>query len=662
LGRGYCVIIMNRSMKTQEALITLTSKLGKGGEATIYNIAKQDNLVAKIYHQPTSAREAKVRTMLLNPPEQPKNQVTIAWPTALLYQKRSKIVALTTPKQLRATSPEQFVGFLMPKITDNYSLFHIYNPIMRKQLPYRFDWQAMHQIAYNLCVMVQAIHAKEYVIGDINESNILVNRKALVTIVDCDSFQMMDVSGYVHRCPVGKPEFTPPELQNVSFKEVDQRPEHDLFGLGVLLFQLLMQGYHPFAGVLRTKMSVGRVDLYAIRQGLFPYSSKPAIDPPPSAPKFSLLHPQLQQLFKTCFEAGYTKPTIRPSAYSWRVALQVAQQQLTQCWSSHIYSRHLPRCPHCRNRFTFPPFRHSTPSKEVSKQKKLPLFHQVSNLLDHIWRPVGTKITNPEIKQALSQAHNAYQQNDGQAVMDIVTPLINKRISLSEIYEYRAWGHFKTRFYELALQDGKQAIKMGSTNPETRFIMGRSYVELGAQSNFYNQYDKAVNYFTEAINLNYNPLQEAHYYRAKGYVLLGQPENMIKAEWEKVLQLGKNSNWGKHAKHILDLQALRSSRVALIKYSGFIWMMMAFSAILFTSQPIVYASGPTVVLLLSCLLYFVTTTLFADFIKTIWCTWGVVMAFSAQLAHEPARYVVFSVFFILWFTLITVPVVALKIE
>jgi len=329
--------------------ITLTTKLGQGGEATIYHIAEQSNLVAKIYHNPTPAREAKLRAMLLNPPEQLKTHVAIAWPIALLYQQGSELVSISpSEKSLHwGDLEEQFIGFLMPKITDGRSIFHMYNPRMREQLPYPFDWRALHRTAYNLCAVVAKIHARGYVIGDINESNILVNREALVTIVDCDSFQVTDEHGVIHRCQVGKPEFTPPELQRVSFKEVDQRPEHDLFGLGVLLFQLLMEGYHPFAGVLNSNTSVGRVDLYAIREGLFPYGKQPSITPPPSAPEFTWLHPQVQQLFKACFELGHGISALRPTEQDWQIGLQLAEKALTRCQEKHLYGRYLSKCPHC---------------------------------------------------------------------------------------------------------------------------------------------------------------------------------------------------------------------------------------------------------------------------------------------------------------------------
>ncbi|MDM8531940.1 leucine-rich repeat domain-containing protein [Anaerolineales bacterium HSG25] len=355
--------------------ITLTKELGRGGEATVYNIANQADMVAKLYHQPTSEREAKLRAMLMNPPEQPSGgHVAIAWPTALLYKRDSQLYATVpesapqSPQRGKSISPQsslhgkpvpspfgrglggggRFVGFLMPKISGGRAIYNMYNPRMREQLPYPFDWRALHRTAYNLGAVVSAIHAKGYVIGDINESNILVNREALVTIVDCDSFQVTDEQGTIHRCQVGKPEYTPPELQGIQFKTVDQSTEHDLFGLGILLFQLLMEGFHPFTGVLKSQESVGRVDLYAIRQGLFPYSDTPSISPPPSAPEFGWLAPDLQHLFKTCFVRGHTQPVLRPTAPTWRTTLKQAEQRLRLCKKGHLYSPHVTQCPKCR--------------------------------------------------------------------------------------------------------------------------------------------------------------------------------------------------------------------------------------------------------------------------------------------------------------------------
>src|SRR5205814_1625917 len=77
----------------------------------------------------------------------------------------------------------------------------------------------------------------------------LVSNTALVTLIDCDSMQVPGEDGRVFRCPVGKPDYTPPELQSQDFSTVDRAPSADDFGLAVLVFLLLMEGVHPFQGV-----------------------------------------------------------------------------------------------------------------------------------------------------------------------------------------------------------------------------------------------------------------------------------------------------------------------------------------------------------------------------------------------------------------------------
>ncbi len=310
----------------------LGDELGKGGEARVLGVQGQPDVVAKLYHQPTPQREAKLLAMVANPPNQPSTHTAIAWPTELLYLK-----------------PMAFSGFLMPKVTDSGPIFNFYNPVKRKELYPDFTWLGLHRTARNLVAATQAIHAKNYVIGDINESNFLVNRQALVTLVDTDSFQVTDLSGQIHRCNVGKPEYTPPELQGVSFKTIDQQIEHDLFRLGVLIFQLLMEGYHPFAGVLPNQLSVGRVDLYCIKQGLFPYGYTSPVTPPPHAPMFEMLHPWVKAAFTRCFVEGHATPSKRPTAKEWHQILIEAENALIPCpdHSHHVYSNHLSYCPWC---------------------------------------------------------------------------------------------------------------------------------------------------------------------------------------------------------------------------------------------------------------------------------------------------------------------------
>jgi DNA-binding helix-hairpin-helix protein with protein kinase domain len=332
---------MRLQRQSNKQIITIDSKLtvGHGGEARVFVLPQDDQLVAKVYHKPTKAQAHKLVAMLANPPENPtaaKGHISIAWPTELLYP---------------GDGSDRVIGFLMPRVHKMHSILEFYNPKTRRQTCPFFNYLYLHRTARNLVTAMGALHSRGYCIGDINESNILVSDTALVTLVDTDSFQVPDhKSGYVYRCGVGKAEFTPPELQGKNFAHFERKPEHDLFGLAVLLFQLLMEGTHPFAGIYQ---GIGDPPSFSARinAGHFVYSQSKRVPyvPTPIAPPFELLHPTLQQLFLRCFEEGHHNPKARPHAQAWQAALIEAEKSLTTCTSNnqHRYSNHLSSCPWC---------------------------------------------------------------------------------------------------------------------------------------------------------------------------------------------------------------------------------------------------------------------------------------------------------------------------
>jgi serine/threonine protein kinase len=324
---------MKTVVDSKNRKIVLEKDIAGGGEARIWTVKGQTNVVAKFYHQPTAEHEAKVAAMICSPPVQPSTHTAIAWPLEMIYDQR------------------RFAGFLMPHIQQSALIFQFYNPAQRKKMPNFFTWEHMHRVAYNLAVAVRSIHSAGHVVGDLNESNILVDKtNGFVTLIDTDSFQVADKNGRVYRCAVGKPEFTPPELQGRSFKDTDRSEEHDLFGTGVMIFYLLMEGVHPFSGVMKNcAVSVGRVDLHCIKNGIFPFQKNAQTTPPPSAPSFKNLHPDIQKAFIRCFVTGHKKPDYRPSAEEWVNILSTAENSLKECMHDldHIYSDHLKSCPWC---------------------------------------------------------------------------------------------------------------------------------------------------------------------------------------------------------------------------------------------------------------------------------------------------------------------------
>ena len=325
---------------TKQTITTLL-ELGKGGEGIVYTVKEKPGQVAKIYYpaQRTASKESKLRVMVARPPVSLSSgglnhAIAIAWPLDVLYEQG------------------QFAGYLMLKVSKSPDIFKVYHPQLRLKNHPAMDWRHLHAIAKNLAITLDGLHGDGYVVGDINQKNVLVSKNVQVTLVDTDSFQVKDQGGKLFHCPVGVPEYTPPELQGVHLGSVERTEYHDRFGLAVVLFQLLMEGVHPFTGVPVDPAfsATGEFYLYCIKQGIFPYQVGSKFVPPPHAPRFNTLNPSVQNLFLRCFAIGLHLPTSRPSAREWADVLEAAEKQLVQCKThpSHWYSAHLSQCHWCQ--------------------------------------------------------------------------------------------------------------------------------------------------------------------------------------------------------------------------------------------------------------------------------------------------------------------------
>jgi hypothetical protein len=193
------------------------------------------------------------------------------------------------------------------------------------------------------------------VIGDFNESNIRTWREARVTLLDCDSMQVRDpVSGEWFFCRVGRPEFTPPELVRADWASTVRHPSSDLFALAIHLYQLLLEGEHPFRGVWRGNGEKPPVSVLAGR-GIWAHQNGGPLVPRPAAISAGLLPPALVAMFRQAFEDGAVDPGARPTAAQWHAALDGLAGQLRQCAAdrAHFYPGGHDACPWCR--YTPPP-------------------------------------------------------------------------------------------------------------------------------------------------------------------------------------------------------------------------------------------------------------------------------------------------------------------
>jgi len=320
---------------------TAATLLGSGGEGQVYAVTEYPHLVAKIYHthKATAELHTKLQWMVAHPPTDPcaaLKHISIAWPGDILY---------SDPRC------QQFAGYLMPKISGAKKLAAAYHPPTRKQQMPGFTWQYLLCVARNLASSLQAVHNRGYVIGDLNESNVLLFPSALITIIDTDSFQVVTPTQTFRSC-VGKPEYTAPESQLRNFSTFDRTIHDDGFALAVLIFLLLAEGRHPFDGVATTVpdcMDIGE----RIRANWFKMAHAKVgagVSPPAKCPPFATLPPGIRDLFLRCFVDGATRPSQRPQASNWMRALDVAMQNLSVCTRNpmHAYSTHHRECSWCR--------------------------------------------------------------------------------------------------------------------------------------------------------------------------------------------------------------------------------------------------------------------------------------------------------------------------
>lgn len=414
----------------------LSRVIGKGGQATVYRVAGNSTHLAKIYTHPRPEDETKLAWMVANPPDDPSarlHHASIAWPTHLLYQ----------PDKTCA-------GYLMPFVKNAVAILNVFNPRLRARTLPEFDIRYLHRTARNLAAALGALHARDYVVGDLNESNIMVTATTLVTMIDTDSFQVRATPRgkppVIYPCPVGKFEYLPPELQAQSLQNVYRLPEHDRFALAVLIFQLLMDGNHPFRAKWTRSGDVPPLE-ERIRAGWYPYrddsvssSGRLPVSPPDNAPDPLYLHPAIVDLFQRCFILGHETPTARPHAEDWENAIVQAEKAIRPCGRGHYFSTHLGRCPYCEIEYPeayFPPA--PQPAPRAIPPEVLAHFvaeHVAAERAEAAARAASAPPTIPAVNISPPSGTSSIMVNTGRLLLQMLKGLPGKVLAFSLL----GWG------------------------------------------------------------------------------------------------------------------------------------------------------------------------------------------------------------------------------
>lgn len=329
--------------------IELQNILGTGGEGTVYRVTAKT--CAKIYTKPSAFKEAKIKTMIAKPPvplTNPKcRNGRVAWPTDLLYDRPGG----------------KFVGYLMPLIEiRNYQESEVVfiEKLRTKKFGQRFTYEHLMTAAYNFAMTVHYIHQAGHSVGDLREKNILVDQNGQVCLVDCDSFQIMDTAKKrFFASETYTPGYLAPEWIGRDLSKANRR-ENDHFALAVWLFQMLMNGMHPYQA--RGGKAEGCPSLEEkIKMGTYPYTRGRGLKPPVAAPDYTQVPVGLRSLFEAAFVRGQTDPTKRPEALVYANQLKREVGRLKTCRRNrlHRFSGDLVSCPFC-SRTTPKPVKSST--------------------------------------------------------------------------------------------------------------------------------------------------------------------------------------------------------------------------------------------------------------------------------------------------------------
>ena len=292
--------------------LQLGPELGRGGEGTVFDLPGT-TLAAKIYHRPAEpAKAAKLEAMVRL--RAPALSAFSAWPE----------------RRILDPAGTHTWGILLPKVLDHRAIHELYSPADRKiEFPFA-DWTFLVHVARNCAAAFEAIHAAGHVVGDVNQGGVFVSKQGTIVLIDCDSYQIADGTR-LFTCDVGVPHFTAPELQGQSFRGLQRTPQHDAFGLAVLVFHLLFMGRHPFAGRYLGKgdMPVER----AIREGRFaygPHADRVQMTPPPHSLRLSQVPDEIAGLFERAFRLPGASHA-RPTATDWLHALERLKGAIVPC-------------------------------------------------------------------------------------------------------------------------------------------------------------------------------------------------------------------------------------------------------------------------------------------------------------------------------------------
>ncbi len=287
--------------------------LGAGGEATVVKVG---NWAVKLYHQPTSARSAKLRDFIsLSLPS------NVYAPQHLVYDSTGK----------------KIVGHAMNLTPRGYQVVqNLSRKSFRKAHP-QFNSEYIANLFIDIFTTTDQLHRHNpaIIVGDYNDLNLEFNAitvapPVISVFIDVDSFQFAR-----HACMVATETYLDPNLYNV---DLSQKPifaeENDWYSFWCMVIKCLIMahpygGFHPDYSSLPQR-AVARVTVFD--KGVkYP---KPALNP-------EILNDDFMEIIDKVFKQGHRiKPDI--------AMLENYRDSLVKCATCQtMHPSERSSCPQC---------------------------------------------------------------------------------------------------------------------------------------------------------------------------------------------------------------------------------------------------------------------------------------------------------------------------
>ncbi|MGC5052850.1 protein kinase [Micromonospora sp. DT48] len=306
-----------------------------GSQGRVFRLRGRPDTVVKVLHRVDRAELAtRIRALLAEPTDWTgqAGHPVVAWPYAAV----------------RRRDDDRLVGYAAPWLGPPLfaPLPLLFNPVARAQMLPGITWVWWLTVAEELARVVEAVHQRGHVVGDLAPVNVFVTATGGVCLIDVDGWQLHDpTTGVDLPCPFSRPEYTAPEVLGPAPGRRDH--SSDAWALAVLVAQLVCLGFHPYGGVPPDATGpVEEVDNVHLRRCRLLGADLRA---PAAAVPADLLPDVLRRRLSEALDAGFDAPAARPGPRSWAAALAYARDRLVGCpiAPTHVYPRERRHCPWC---------------------------------------------------------------------------------------------------------------------------------------------------------------------------------------------------------------------------------------------------------------------------------------------------------------------------